>query len=495
MIETVRPYLATMLLAAGLFPTLERSSRSVPPRASSFGLSAWGVAALLAGCTSAPPAHIATPPHAVIGVRDAHLDPLYWIRRERSAQTLVLDRNAIAAQNERLERLDPSVRDLEALAGGVSGDDVRRWIGALVTREQEPLYDDQSHEITAEMRQALEDRTNVEAVPATQPARYGLIVRRADVRTFPTRLRVFRRRGDTDIDRFQESALFPGTPVVVAHESRDGEWWFVVSAAYAAWVEKSYVAIGTKDEVFGYARKQPYVVVTGSSARTVFTPQQPEVSELQLDMGVRAPLLAAWPADRPVNGQHPYAAHVIELPTRAADGTLRFAPALLPKTNDIAAEYLRLTRANLLRQSFKFLGERYGWGHSYNARDCSGFVSEVYRSFGVTLPRNSFAQGSSPALNRIELTEADGHARRLAVLRTLEVGDLIYIPGHVMMVIGHENGMPYVIHDTTGITYRNGAAVKRVTLNGVSVTPLTPLLASDGQPMIDTIYSIQRIRP
>jgi hypothetical protein len=98
-------------------------------------------------------------------------------------------------------------------------------------------------------------------------------------------------------------------------------------------------------------------------------------------------------------------------------------------------------------------------------------------------------------LNRIELTEADSHERRVEVLRTLEIGDLIYIPGHVMMVIGHENGMPYVIHDTTGITYRNGEALKRVTLNGVSVTPLAPLLVGGGQPMIDTIYSIQRIRP
>ena len=39
---------------------------------------------------------------------------------------------------------------------------------------------------------------------------------------------------------------------------------------------------------------------------------------------------------------------------------------------------------------------------------------------------------------------------------TFEIGDLVYIPGHVMMVIGHENGMPYVIHDTTGISYRDG---------------------------------------
>ncbi|NJO23158.1 MAG: C40 family peptidase, partial [Sphingomonadales bacterium] len=165
-----------------------------------------------------------------------------------------------------------------------------------------------------------------------------------------------------------------------------------------------------------------------------------------------------------------------------------------PRTSEVAAGYLPLTRAHLLRQSFKFLGERYGWGHSYNARDCSGFVSEVYRSFGVSLPRNTRDQGTSPALNRIGFDAGTPYEQKLAVVRTVQIGDLIYIPGHVMMVIGHERGMPYVIHDTTGITYRNEQDQKtRVRLNGVSVTPLAPLLIDD-QPMIASITSIVRIR-
>ena len=265
---------------------------------------------------------------------------------------------------------------------------------------------------------------------------------------------------------------------------------------YAAWVEKRFIAEGSAEQVFAYTKKSPYLVVTGATAKTVFTPERPEVSELQLDMGVRVPLLAGWPASEPVNGQHPYTAHVIELPERAGDGTLQFTPALLPRLVDASSDYLPLTRANLLRQGFKFLGERYGWGHSYNARDCSGFVSDVYRSFGVQLPRNTRDQAVSPALNRITFTDADDREHRLAVLRTLEVGDLIYIPGHVMMVIGHEDGMPYVIHDTTGISYRDAKGeVTRVVLNGVSVTPLTPLLFARKQPFVDHITSILRVRP
>ena len=156
----------------------------------------------------------------------------------------------------------------------------------------------------------------------------------------------------------------------------------------------------------------------------------------------------------------------------------------------------RYTRANLLRQGFKFLGERYGWGHANNARDCSGFVSEVYRSLGVQLPRNSRDQGESPALNRIAFTDADSREERMAAMKGLQVGDLVYIPGHVMMVIGRDRGSLYVIHDTTGITYRGAdGALARVRLNGVSVTPLEPLMLGEDESYIDGIYSIQRIRP
>lgn len=453
------------------------------------------LACALVGACASPSGPSAIPDHGVIGVRDAHLDANYWIRREPAAGRTVLDENAIAAQNQRLTQLDPSVFDLERLPATLKRQQVVKWIEDMSSRPAVPMYDESGRALDAATLDMLVASTAVDAVPASQATRYGLVVRRADLRTFPNRLRAFNSPDSADIDRFQETALFPGTPVVVAHESRDGKWWFVVSPVYAAWLEKDTVALGSADEVRAYTRKVPYLVVTGATAQTVYTRERPEVSELQLEMGVRVPLLADWPADRSVNGQHPQAAHVIELPIRAADGSLRFAPALLPRTADVARDYLPLNRANVLRQSFKFLGERYGWGHSYNARDCSGFVSEVYRSFNVRLPRNTRDQSVSPALNRVSFTAQDSAAERLAVLNQLEVGDLVYIPGHVMMVIGYDGGEPYVIHDTTGITYRgDDGGTRRLQLNAVSVTPLLPLLG-DERPMVDRVTHILRIRP
>jgi cell wall-associated NlpC family hydrolase len=310
-------------------------------------------------------------------------------------------------------------------------------------------------------------------------------------------MRVFDEPDDgTDIDRFQEDALFPGTPVAIVHESLDGEWLFVVSPRYAAWISRNDVALGSRDEVLAYTHKEPYVVVTGPTAHTVFTPERPEVSDLQLEMGQRVPVLSEWPAEKPVNGQHPYTAHVIDLPIRAEDGTLGFAAALLQKNADSSADYLPLTRANIIRQSFKFLGERYGWGHAYSGRDCSGFVAEVYRSMGVVMPRNTSDQGVSPAFAHRLFTGDDTSAQRHAAARATEVGDLVYIPGHVMLVIGHIDGEPWVIHDTTGISWRTPqGGLARTRLNGVAVTPLVPLQFDDQDSYIQRMRSIVSIRP
>jgi cell wall-associated NlpC family hydrolase len=340
----------------------------------------------------------------------------------------------------------------------------------------------------------LANRALDQVAPA--PARFALVVRRAALRTFPTGLRVFSEAGDTDIDRFQESALFPGTPVAVAHASADGAWRFVVSPRYAAWIAADAIATGPRDTVLAYAAREPYRLVTGAQVRTVFTPEQPALSQLLLDMGTRVPVLADWPASKPVNGQHPYAAHVVELPLRKADGSLALAPALLQRNADTAAAPLPLTRANLIRQAFRFLGERYGWGHSYDARDCSGFVSDVYRSMGVEMPRNTRDQAVSPAFDKRVFGPADDHATRVAAARSLEVGDLVYIPGHVMLAIGRVDGEPYVIHDTSGASlFDADGHLERLHLNGVSVTPLLPLRVDADTTWVDRITSIVRTRP
>jgi len=456
-----------------------------------------GLVLALPGSLAARAPAAGTPPPGVPGLVEAHLSPDHWIADLAEPDRVVLTPEQIAAQNARMVSEDDSIHDLEALPARLGGAQVRGWIEDLAGLPERRMYDAEGNEVAAQTLAGIGANRALDAVPADQATRYGMTVRRADLRAFPTRLRVFNSPGNSDIDRFQESALFPGDPVVIAHESGDGEWYFVVSQRYAAWIEKQYVAEGGKEEVFARGTAEPFLVVTGTTASTVYTPENPRVSEVQLEMGVRVPVLEGLPAGERINGQVPAAHHVVELPVRGDDGTLSFEPALLPRSADVADDYLPMTEANIIRQAFKFLGERYGWGHSYNARDCSGFVSEIYRSFGVLIPRNTSRQSITPVLNRLAFSDEDDHDARIAALADAYVGDLVYIPGHVMMVIGHADGEPFVIHDTSGMSWLpdpDGELV-RLGLNGVVVTPVLPMMSNATTPTTDRITSIQRIRP
>jgi len=444
----------------------------------------------------APAAALPIPPSGVLGVGDAQLAPAFWIGLQADPDRTILTRAEIDAQNAKLLKLDPSMHDLAALPATLPRAQVTGWIEHLSKRPAHTLYDVHGQPVPDATLDKLMDNVALDAIPAQTIVRYGLVVHRAALRGFPTTLRVFSHPGDTDIDRFQESAEFPGTPVAIVHASRDGQWLFVVSPRYAAWMEKKYVAEAPKEAVLTYAAKTPYRVVTGASVRTVFTPEQPAVSQLQLDMATRVPLLTTLPPDQPVNGQTPYTSYTLQLPVRKDDGRLQLVPALLQKNTDTAADYLPLTPRNLLTQAFKFLGERYGWGHAYDGRDCSGFVSDVYRSMGVQMPRNTSAQGVSPALEHRLFTAADSHEVRLKAAMQLRLGDLVYIPGHVMMVLGQWQGQPWVIHDVLGMSYlKPDGSTAHVKLNAVSVTPLLPMLyGKDGSTFIDHMTSIVRMR-
>jgi hypothetical protein len=439
------------------------------------------------------PQAMRTPASGVVGVEVAHFDPAFWVARTRAADRVLLDRAAIDARNVRLLQADKSMHDLSALPATLSRAQVAGWIDTLASAPSRPLWDEAGKPVPKATLERIVDNRAMATIPAGQPTRFGMAVERAALRTFPTDLRVFSSEGDGDIDRFQESALFPGDPVAIAHASKDGRWLFVVSPRYAAWVEARAIAEGERAAVLGYGQRAPYRIVTGAKPRTVFTREEPRLSELQLDMGVRIPLAAVAP-DRSVNGQHPYSSWILDLPVRDAGGRLGFAPALLPKNADSRADYLPLTRANIIRQAFKFLGERYGWGHAYNGRDCSGFVSEVYRSMGVQMPRNTSDQAVSPVFARTHFEATDGRAARMAAVEELDVGDLIYIPGHVMMFIGRIDGMPYVIHDTNGGTVLDAdGGLRSMRLNGVSVTPLLPLRFGKDHDYVDRITNIVRV--
>lgn len=431
----------------------------------------------------------------VIGIEEMHLTADHWADMAKHPDEVLSNEQEIAALTQEAFVNDQNMVDLATYPDEQSGADITDIIRTISKPYQSELFFRDGGKVESADYDRYQASLNLAALPDVVPVRFGMVLQRSDMRTWPTLDVVFKSQETFDLDRFQENGLFPADMVAVLHESEDGQWYFVQSFNYAAWVRKEKVAVGQRVDILDYKNAARFLVVTGSKATTNFNPHAAQISELQLDMGVRLPLADLDDTANNVDGQNPYASYAVRLPVSEENGALGFRTALIARNQDVRRGYLPFTRRNIVEQAFKFLGERYGWGHSYNARDCTGLVSEVYKTFGIQLPRNSGQQGNSPIGESTQFTAETSAEDKLRAVVSADVGDLLYSTGHVMLYLGTVDGMPYVIHDLSGFGWvGEDGEVQEGVLNGVSVTPLTPIHSSRDTTYFEEIYAIKKIR-
>ena len=425
-------------------------------------------------------------------LHESMLYPDYWQQRLKD-DALRLSGEEINALNVKSLDTDPNLHNMDQFPDSLSRKRVIELIDQVSRPASSPRYRVDGALFSEQDYDALETAVQRSVIPEQVSVRWGMVVARGSMRSYPTDTRILKNAGNRDLDRFQETGVFPGQRLAILHESVDGEWWFAVNYHYAAWLPKKVVAIGERSAINHWYSQSPRLMVTGAQVQTNYNPVDPRTSEVVLDMGISLPLLSAAELGHNINGQNPHASHIVSLPVRNTEGELEFEPTLIGRAQDVALGALEYRPSLVLQQAFKFLGERYGWGHDYNGRDCTGFVGEVYKSFGILMPRNSGQQGKSDFAPTKRFAPED-HAARAEAIASLKVGDLIYIPGHVMLYIGEVDGEPYVIHDVTGLSYyQSDESLYRGTLSGVSVTPLSPMRLSKDKSYIDGIYAIKTI--
>jgi len=454
----------------------------------------------LSACSAAQPVpQESTQPAAwstdVIGITEMHLSANYWVERTENATQVLKSQQEIAEFNQSLYATDQHMVDLAFFPVQLPGQEIKDSIQAISKPNKSDLYSTSGTILGLEGYSKYTANLGLENIPESAAVRFALVVNRSDMRAYPTDESYYKTPDSQNLDRFQENGLFPGDALAVLHDSEDGEWSFVQSYNYAAWVRNENIAIGDRQAILDYKNASRFLVITGDKIRTSFNPEVPALSELQLDMGIRLPLAERHSGDNSLYGQNPYTSHMVLLPIRDSEGKLEIKPALIARNKDVNKGYIPFTRENITRQAFKFLGERYGWGHSYNARDCTGFVMEIYKTFGIQMPRNTGQQGSGDFGENTRFTADSSLEEKLEALEKMDIGDLIYVPGHVLMYIGDVDGQPYVIHDVSVFRYtdENGEYYEGV-LNGVSVTPFLPLFGSRESKYIELISNIKQVR-
>ena len=289
----------------------------------------------------------------------------------------------------------------------------------------------------------LVDLSNIDQVPDVIEVRYGYTVKRMTLRMFPTEDRIFKDPDDKYFDALLYSECMPYMPCVVLHESSDGEYYYVVFDSYSAWVRKDAVAL-CEDKEDWLARQNPdqWLVVTGREIRFGTDPHCEAVSDLVLPMGTQMELVSAEDAPEVINQRTTYGDYVVKVPTRGSDGYIEDEYVLIPMSDDVHVGFLPYTPANIVRQAFKLLGDRYGWGGDLEANDCTGITREVYRCFGILLPR--VKQSASTGVYSVDVSDMSDEDK-LYEIGQLTPGSLIAFPGHMMIYLGMVDGVPYVI--------------------------------------------------
>ena len=364
----------------------------------------------------------------------ALLDAGFWLARADHPDAALMSHAAIPAFNARVYDLI-DIPPVLALPDTLDADAVRDIIGRIAPPAG-PHYDGAGQPVGAAYFDALRANASPPLVDPV-PVRFGLAIRRTDVRTFPTADVLTSAPFEFALDRFQETTIDVGWPVAALATSRDGRWLFCLTPHYWGWVRAEHVALGTREAVAGFVQGEPSGVITASRGLVAFaagggvTPQ----------MGTRLPLV-----------EERERAFRVSVPVRVDGDGLALTEGFIARGEGaFTAGHLPCTLRTLFAHAFKLLGEPYAWGGSRLGtfgRDCSRFIRDVTAVTGVVLPRNGSQQAVVGALQATFAPGMSPAERRALLVEQAPPGAILVMPGHVMLYLGHVDGEPYAIHAT-----------------------------------------------
>ena len=420
------------------------------------------------------------------GVADAMLKADFWLAKLSSPRQVVLEPAGIVAFNRAIVQALPQVvEDLDGFPLAVDRASLRQWLAAERLPRGQERYSDGTL-LTAGFYDQLERNLNLQAIRDANPVSWGFVVRRSDLRTFPTDAAASEDDESDDFDLFQETAVNIAEPLAVLHRSSDGKWLYVQLVNYRGWLRADDVALAADRQNWQARRELPFVVITGTKVAPREAVMGKPVAEWRAGMGAKLPFFGMEKEG-----------YQIEIPRRDAQGGVIWQKAWIHGKADVSVGYLPYTRANILRQAFKMLGEHYGWGGLNEGRDCSSFIMDIYNVFGIRAPRNADQQEAVPG-RRIVLRGIGDVASRYALLTQASPGATLHMRNHVMLYLGEHNGKHYAIHSLGSYgdasRPRSDGSLPRIGVMQIVVGDLDLPLRS-GRRFIEVLTSVNNWQP
>ncbi|VVC74949.1 hypothetical protein AQUSIP_02230 [Aquicella siphonis] len=264
-------------------------------------------------------------------------------------------------------------------------------------------------------------------------------------------------------DNLQMSALWAGTPLYVAAETKDHAWSLVITPDYIAWVKSNGIA-RTDDSFINTwcaAAKRHLAAITRTRASV-----------------------------RDTNGQYHFSAYVgsvfpasdtpagIKIMVAAADADRRavIKHAVLEQ-GDAAMMPLAASPRHFAQIMRTMINRPYGWGSMYFYNDCSAELKSLFTPFGIWLPRHSSAQVTEGKM--VDMSGVSPEQRLSYLMANgKKFLTLIYIGGHVILYIGSFSDPNSGNQNVMAMTYQNiwglspSPATRRAVIGESVVFPL-----------------------
>ncbi|MEA1953906.1 MAG: SH3 domain-containing protein [Campylobacterota bacterium] len=270
----------------------------------------------------------------------------------------------------------------------------------------------------------------------------AITIRRTNVKALPTDKAFYRNPKRTGegfpFDYNQNSALHINVPLYISHFSKDKRWAFVRASYSFGWVKIADLALVNNSFIKKF-KNGSYAMTIKDDLR-LYTHKNRPISIVKLG--------ALFPISKDGNSYL--------IATRNFKGQGRIQKVSVKNPKLIAKKPLPFTAKNVAMLAKEFYGEPYGWGGSYECRDCSATTRDFLGAFGIFLRRNSSKQAKDGKSTYIKGLKK--RAKKKKIIKDAEpFRSLLYVPGHIVLYLGEYKGEPVIMHTYWGIRKNDGS--------------------------------------
>ena len=295
-----------------------------------------------------------------------------------------------------------------------------------------------------------------------QKVLYGIATQRTQLRAFPSSVAIWDDPSDSDFDYQHLVSIRVNEPVVITSKSKDGKYYLAKNVCCSGWIPADSVAICKDKNEWISAwdiKKDDALVVWGDKVFTETSIVGAETSDLMLTMGTVLEIAKDVNPNELIDNRAAYNNYAVWVPVRNVDGTYSKKLTLISEHKKVTEGYMSLTKENISKVAFSALGNTYGWGGSLNSDDCSGYMRNIYKCFGMELARNTTWQTSMP-MAKVDMQYMPKE-ERIKFLDALPFGTILYFSGHEMMYLGSQGGKYYVISAVGSIMQPENPTVRQ----------------------------------